>query len=264
MNIATARVAFRERALVDVLDLALRFVVVHAAVYAKVAAAVLLPAFAVAWAASAAFGWVAGWAVAVALASLVTLPFTLLASRLVFEDVPRARDVLRASWQAVGSVVVLRIVSLVAFVLGATFFVVPAFWLGATLVFLDEVKLLEGAPLASALGRTQRLASSSFGGAMLAYLLLLASRLAVVVLADVAGRTMIGELFQFRPPASLFATGGSVLGLLGLFAVAPFFATARFFAYLDVRTRTEGWDVQTRFAALAARAAEETRVKEAA
>ncbi|CAN5747553.1 hypothetical protein BH11MYX4_BH11MYX4_30880 [soil metagenome] len=33
----------------------------------------------------------------------------------------------------------------------------------------------------------------------------------------------------------------------------PYVATARFFIYLNVRTRVEGWDVQTRFAALAAR-----------
>ena len=33
-------------------------------------------------------------------------------------------------------------------------------------------------------------------------------------------------------------------------------ATTRFFVYLDVRTRAEGWDIQTRFAALARRDAE--------
>jgi hypothetical protein len=43
--------------------------------------------------------------------------------------------------------------------------------------------------------------------------------------------------------------------MLGLFAQVPYLATARFFLYLNVRTRAEGWDIQTRFAAIAARAA---------
>ena len=38
-------------------------------------------------------------------------------------------------------------------------------------------------------------------------------------------------------------------------------ATARFFLYLNVRTRAEGWDIQTRFAALAARAGDEKKEK---
>ena len=33
---------------------------------------------------------------------------------------------------------------------------------------------------------------------------------------------------------------------------ANFVASARFLVYLVVRTRSEGWDIQTRFAALAA------------
>jgi hypothetical protein len=39
----------------------------------------------------------------------------------------------------------------------------------------------------------------------------------------------------------------------------PYVATARFLAYLDLRTRSEGWDIQTRFAAIALRAAEVER-----
>ena len=38
----------------------------------------------------------------------------------------------------------------------------------------------------------------------------------------------------------------------------PFAATCRFLLYINARTRTEGWDVQTRFAAIAARAREES------
>ncbi len=264
MNILSARVAFRERPLVDVVDLSLRFVVVHGAAYAKVAAAALLPGLALAWAVASVTGWVFGWIFAAVLASFATVPFTVLASRLVFEDVPRTRDVLGASVSALGGVLALRLAALFAIGAGLLFLVVPAFWFGAILFFVDEVHLLERASVPATFGRAQRLTGSSLGDAMLAYLLLLCGRLAAIALADVAGRAVLGEVLQFRPPESLFSAGGSVLGLVGLFGVVPFFATARFFAYLDVRTRTEGWDVQTRFAALAARAEADAERMEAA
>jgi hypothetical protein len=263
VNILAARVAFRERPLVDVIDLSLRFVVVHAKDYAKVALAVLVPGVLASWAASSVFGWIFGWIVAITIASLLTVPFTLLASRLVFEEVPRTRDVLIAAARELPGILAVRVLTFLLLTLGLTVLVVPAFWFGAVLFFLDEVKLLERAPLTPAFARAQRLATSSLGGALMAHLLLLVLRVVAVALADVAGRAVIGELLQFRPPEAAFSAGGSVLALLGLFLTVPFFATARFFVYLDVRTRSEGWDVQTRFAALAARAAADARVMEA-
>jgi hypothetical protein len=78
---------------------------------------------------------------------------------------------------------------------------------------------------------------------------------AVAMLADVAGRELLQEMLEVRSPASMFTDGGSALALLGWWASLPILATARFFVYLDIRTRTEGWDIQTRFAAIATRAA---------
>lgn len=262
MNILAARVAFRERPLVDVIDLSLRFVVVHARDYAKVALAVVLPAFLASWAAASLGGWVVGWVVAIALSSLATTPFTILASRLVFEEVPRTRDVLAAAARDLPGILVVRLLSLFALALGLLVLVVPAAWFGAVVFFVDEVKLLERADLTPAFARAQRLATSSLGTALMAHLLFLVLRVSAVALADVAGRAVLGELLQFRPPESAFSAGGSVLCLAGLFLTVPFFATGRLFAYLDVRTRSEGWDIQTRFAALAARAAADARAVE--
>ena len=78
---------------------------------------------------------------------------------------------------------------------------------------------------------------------------------ATALLADVAGREVLDSVLEVKPPPSMFEEGGSVLALLGFWSVLPIRATARFFVYLDVRTRSEGWDIQTRFAALAARGA---------
>ena len=35
--------------------------------------------------------------------------------------------------------------------------------------------------------------------------------------------------------------------IAGLFASLPLVATLRFLAYIDIRTRREGWDIQVRF-----------------
>ena len=57
----------------------------------------------------------------------------------------------------------------------------------------------------------------------------------------------------------MWSDGWSVLSLLGFWLFVPYVVTARFFVYLDVRTRSEGWDIQTRFLALAARTLPDAR-----
>ena len=57
MDLMRARVTLRERPLLDVFDLALRFCTVHARAYAKMSLAVLVPAFALSWAVAHEGGW---------------------------------------------------------------------------------------------------------------------------------------------------------------------------------------------------------------
>lgn len=263
VDVGSARVAFRERPLVDVLDLALRFLVVHGRAYSKLALAVLLPSFALCWAAAAAAGWTVGLGVAVALSLLVEVPFTLLAARLVFEREPRTAEVLRAAVSHLPGLLLLRAVWATTLVLGLAMFLVPAAWVGAVFLFTDEVLLLERAPPLSALSRAQRLASASGGTALLATFLFFVVRAAAVALAEVGGRALLSELLQIRPPEGALSAGGSVLCLAGILLAVPYVATARLLTYLDVRTRAEGWDVQTRFAALAARAERDAATTEA-
>jgi hypothetical protein len=75
-----------------------------------------------------------------------------------------------------------------------------------------------------------------------------------VAMSDWAGRELLDEGLQIHPPVSLWTAGGNWLALAGWWMAVPLVATLRFFAYIDCRTRGEGWDIQTRFAALAARA----------
>ena len=92
-----SRVALRERALLDVLDLAVRFCAVHARSYAKLSALVLVPAFAVSCALSRAAGWWLGWAATVVMTAFAGAPFVVLASRLVFADDVGIRDAMRVA-----------------------------------------------------------------------------------------------------------------------------------------------------------------------
>ena len=254
LDVIRARVVFRDRAFIDVLDLALRFLTVHARLYARVAAVVLLPAIALTCGIAWSSGWVAAWIVAVLLGFAAQVPFTILASRAVFQEKVGAGEVLRAARGDLPRILVMRLLWLGAIALASLVFFVPAGWVATVFGFTNEVMLLERAPIGQSFGRSNRVASSSLSDAILGLVVAIAVPLLGVVVADFGGRQTLAELFQFRPPGSLFTEGGSVLAVIGWFGVIPFAATARFFVYLNVRTRAEGWDVQTRFAALAARA----------
>jgi hypothetical protein len=84
--------------------------------------------------------------------------------------------------------------------------------------------------------------------------ILLFAPVAAAMLADAAGREVLGTVLEIKPPPSMFTVGGSWLAMLGWWALLPLVSVLRFFVYLDIRTRTEGWDIQTRFAEIAARA----------
>jgi hypothetical protein len=254
VNVLTARVAFRDRAALDVFDLALRFVVVQGRAFGKLALFVLVPASAIAWGAARAGGWVVGWSVAVVLATIARVPFTILASRLVFEDDVRTADVLRAAARAVPRVLVARVLWALVILLALSLFFAPALWAASALFYLDEALLLERQGLLRSFARASSIASKSIGEALLGVFALALITVLAVGLTEIGGRTTLSELLEFRPPPSAWTTGGSVLCLLGWFGVVPYLATARFFSYLNVRTRAEGWDIQTRFAAIAARA----------
>ncbi len=255
MDLVRSRVALRERPLLDVLDLAVRFCVANAGVYARLSLLTLLPAFAVSWAAAKAGGWILGWGVAVAATALVDAPFVALASRLVFSDQAGVRDALRAAAAATPRLAAVRCAQGVAFALCIVGLGLPWLWVGSVLLFVPEVIVLEGSGIGAAWGRAQRIAHSQLGVAMAAMILLSVLVVAAVLLADVAGREVLDSVLEVKPPPSIFDRGGSALALLGFWSVLPIRATARFFVYLDVRTRTEGWDIQTRFAAIAARGA---------
>jgi hypothetical protein len=261
MDLMRARVTLRERPLLDVFDLAVRFCAVHAGAYARLSAAVLLPAFAVSWGAARLGNWWLAWPVTVAVTAFATAPFVALASRLVFSESVRVREALGLALRATPALAAIRFVQLLA--LGASMLMagIPWLWLGTVLVFVVEIVMLERSPLAATLGRAVRVAQAHVGSAGSTMFVLLLGPACAAMLADVAGREIMQTILEIKPPESMFRVGGSALALAGWWSVLPILSTARFFAYLDIRTRTEGWDIQTRFAGIAARAESDARVE---
>jgi hypothetical protein len=264
MDVMRARVVLRERGMLDVADLALRFVAAHARAYAKLSAAVVLPGVALTWAAGWLAGWWAAWVVAVVGAAFAGGPFVVLASRLVFADRARVREAMGVAARALPGIAVVRLIQAVSLAFCAPLALAP--WLGAggSTLFVVEVRLLEGIIRPSAvLRRASGIAWARFGTTVAAVTALSVAPFASAALADFAGREVLSSGLELSPPPSMFDAGGSWLGFVGWWAAVPLLTTARFLLYLDFRTRTEGWDIQTRFAAIARgpeRAAAERRV----
>lgn len=244
----------RDRSLVDVLDLSVRFIAAHAKKYAILSAAVILPWFALTCLVGITVDWALAWVVAIVVGLFAQAPFTLLASRLVFEDKVPLGLVMSDGLRSIPKMLAIRIVQLLLVAAGACFFGVVAFWTGSVVLYSTEAVLLERMTTGAAVSRSNRLLSGSSGEGLLAVVLLLLLEVGFVLVGEYAGRSLLEDLLQIQGPPHLFDVGGSWLALLGFWLFVPYRATARFMAYINLRTRAEGWDVQTSFFTLAARA----------
>ena len=253
MDLRQIRVVLRERRLLDVLDLAVRFLVAHAVPYAALSAIVLVPCGVLSLVIAIHSGWVLGSFAAIALATFAEVPFTILGSRLVFTADAPLESVLGASLRKLPRLIAAKLIQSLGVIAGASAFLLPGIWVAATTFFLSEVILLEESSAGASFSRAQRLVAGRFGDALMALLLIGGLHALAVWAGDRALASLLNDLLQITPPPKLGEPGGGVLGLCAFFLAIPFAATARLFAYLDLRTRTEGWDVQVRFAALAAR-----------
>jgi hypothetical protein len=251
MDLRRAHVALRERPLLDILDLAVRFCTAHARAYAMLALAVLVPAFAASLVVASLGGWWLGWVFTVGLTAFAGAPFVALASRLVFEDDVRAGEAISLSLRAVPGLIGARFAQAIALIACSLLLGLPWLWVGTAMFFVGEVIVLERARPGAAIGRAAGIARAHFGAALMTMLLALVAPAGAAVLADFAGREVLQGLLEVKAPPPLLKEGGSWLALLGWWSALPLLSTARFLVYLDIRTRTEGWDIQTRFAAIA-------------
>lgn len=253
MDVMRARVALRERSLTEVCDLAVRFCAAHALDYAKLTALVVAPSFAVSWLVAAMWGWPVGWGVAAVLASFAEAPFLLLVSKLLFDDDVSLSIVLRDFARLIPRVAAVRFAQVLALLFGVALGGVGWMFTAPLSLFLLEIAVLERVWIRAGWPRSRRLATANFPVALGTLCIVAAVGLGAVALSDWAGRELL-EGLEIRSPQSMWTAGGSWLAMAGGWIAVPVVATLRFFAYIDCRTRGEGWDIQTRFAALAAQA----------
>lgn len=249
MNVGHARLALRERAPVDALDVGARFVAAHPRAYATLGAAVLVPGWLLTLAASR-LGWAVGWLVAAPLWLLADAAFVALGAQLVFDDAAGARSALAATLARAPGLVALHVLGLAALAVGGACLLLPGLLALAGTFFATEALVLERASPLGAVRRSFRLFSAAADGPAGAVVLPLFV-LGAIFVGDLAGRSLAEDLLLVTPPAPITEAGGSVFGAAGLWVAVPAVATMRLALYLNTRTRLEGWDVQAKMRAAA-------------
>lgn len=258
MNLDASAIVLRPRTLAEVLDLACRFCAVHVGLYLRVGAVVLLPGYALCLALRYGldWGWSATWAAAAALAMVAQGAFTVLVSRQLFAETLTAREVLGAFGRRLGSYLGALLVSRAALAASCLPLLVALPFTWTHVLFQHEASLLEGAGPFASMRRSSRFIRSRAAVAFQMLVLLLVAQASFIAAAELFGDGLLDGILQLGAPfGALFADGGTPFALLGLFASVPYVATARFLGYIDLRTRSDAWDVQIRFMAIAAKAA---------
>ncbi|MEZ4300154.1 MAG: hypothetical protein R3B70_34720 [Polyangiaceae bacterium] len=265
MKLDRAAIVLRPRTVTEVVDLAFRLTFsLGLSVYSKLAAFVLLPILAGIIALRYVAKWDAWlvWFVALGAANLAQGVFTVAAGRLLFSEDLRVREVLGAYFRRVVPYFFTLCINWMALaaVAGASFGIaVPFAW--PSLVFTHEASLLEGAGPIAAVQRASRFVRgrgwTTFGLASM----LLCGQASAILIGELMAQSVLDDILQLgRPLGSLFRDGVSPFAIAGLLASVPFVATARFLQYIDTRTRTDGWDIQVRFLAIASKDPEERRL----
>lgn len=262
MNIADARVVLRPRTHGEILDLAARWCFnADRALYARLSAAVLLPSLTLCIAARWMWewSWLEVWLLAAGLTTVTQGVFTVATSQALFRRDVRATDVLRRWLRRLPSYLGALIITRVILAVGAvTLVLLPVAWVRVAMV--HEASLLEGSGATKATERAWQLAK--YRGTDMVLMLggLGLCVIGGVAVAELLGHGVVEIVLQLgRPLGELVEDGGSLYALLGFHAAIPFVAVARFLAYVDQRTRGDGWDLQLRFMALANEAARLTR-----
>jgi hypothetical protein len=258
MKLDEARVVLRPRSLAEILDLALRFAADPAAtIYAKLGALTLLPAWMLCLAArwGLDWSWAAVWLLALALVTPIQGVFTVAVGKMMFAEHVTVREIMREYLRRfpayLGALLITRVqIAVLSF---GVFVVLPPLWIWGRGIHVHEACLLERAGAADAVKRSARMVENRVLPAAGALMLL---SLVAAGFVGVTESLLNQGLFDFvlqigKPFGALFDEGGSAPALLGLFLAVPYWATARFLLYVDLRTRRDGWDVQVRFMALA-------------
>ncbi len=253
MNVQQARITLRPRTLAETFDLALRWCTsVGRTLYLRLCLILLLPAVFACYGLRvvAELPWTQVWLVAAFVAMVLQGPFTIAASRLMFETEVTARSVLRQFLGRLGAYLVALVATRILFAVGLA--VVLAWpWTWAYGAFVHEAVLLENQGGFAGVRRGGKFAAGQYGAVLGLGMGLLCAIVLFIVAADQAGSVLFDFVLQIgRPFGDLLEDGGSLAALVGFFAAVPYVVSVRFLQYIDSRTRRDGWDLQFAFLSL--------------
>jgi hypothetical protein len=258
MNLTQARIVLRPRFRLESMDLGFRYVLGEARrPFAVLALVTLVPAFLVTAGLRWRFGWSwwVIWGIALVLGSLVSGVFTVAAGRLLFERTVAPRAILAAFAERlptyVGALFIARTLTLAGWMV-----VIPGLFAWIRYAFVAEAVLLERVPSQRALSRSAWLSRSGGDDALGVLVMLVVMTLAIVFGVEQVGFSLVEDVLALPLSSDrLLEDGGSYFAVAGYFASVPWAATSRFLAYIDGRTRQDGWDVQVRLMGLEAKGA---------
>lgn len=265
MRLDRAAITLRPRTVAEVVDLAFRLTFsIALPLYAKLAALVLLPilAGAVALRYAAGWDWWVVWLFVVFASVVAQGVFTVAAGRLLFSEDLRVREVMGVYLRRLPSYFFALVFGEIFLVVTATISLLVALpFVWPSVVFVHEASLLEGAGPFAAMTRASRFVRGRGVPTFGLLVLLLGGQAGALLIGELLGQSVVDAVLQLgKPLGSLFETGGTPFALAGFLLSVPFVATARFLQYIDTRTRADGWDIQVRFLAVAAKDANERRL----
>jgi len=260
MNVGGAAIVLRQRSHLDVLDLSILFCQRRAQrAFLSIAGLLLVPSWlalvSLRHFADLAWGWV--WLAALALHTLLELPFLVHAGRLLFEDEVSLAATLRTSLRRLPAFIGTRFLVFVVFLTSSITFVGPWF-VASVYCFVPEVLILEGTSGLRALRRAQRFLLSRSGTGIATSQLRGLLMVLFAGLGELLGQAGLSVLLDVHLEVEqLTEDGGSVFALAGFLLSVPLTTTFRFLSYVNERTVQDGWDVQVALLALAAPEREE-------
>jgi hypothetical protein len=245
-----AAIVIRPRTLAAVADLAFRYVfALQPRLYLKLCATLLLPPLLILGYLRhmLSFEWFGLWVMAIAYTTFAQGAFTVAAGRMMFERDVTFKNVMQGYgtrfWGHFFPILFTRLAvaaTLITFALGMVYWIRYA--------FVHEAVLLEGQKGKAGPERSAGIVRGHTSDAFKLLLLLWATQLGFVFCAEALGRALLEYVLMFPTLTEpVEEAGGSLFALFGFLVATPFVTATRFLAYIDARTRRDGWDIQVAF-----------------
>ncbi len=253
MNLDAVATVLRERSSLEVVDLAFRFIrSLRPLLTIQLMAFTLLPLLggAIALRYVMEVDWPIIWALLIAVSWIAELPFLALAGELLVNPNTSLRQVLKTTKdRAIPFLVSWILQSLLLLLVMPT--VVGPLFVASTICFANEAVVLERASGWRSLGRSKAFLRTRSGTGMETVFLRNGIVISFVVLGEILGQALWTYVLDINfSGQQLIDDGGSIFACAGFLLAVPLATVYRFLAYINERTRKDGWDIQIAFLAL--------------